>query len=234
MRRESSIDFAIYLRAVLLLIRHPAILVVPLLGALVSVLVARVGQLFTDPLGGMGGGIVQFVQQLVIGFAFAVAILYANDLHRGFRTNFDSIWEDATKKAGAILLATIGFVFVVSVASMVGSILGTFGSLALEVIAAFFLIYAIPAAAIAGLPGPMAISASIRAVRANAARAILLSIAFIICWVVLPNAALFFLAGHFTTPLIFQIVPAMVQAVAFAYLAFPFAKNYDDVAFRGF
>ena len=66
---------------------------------------------------------------------------------------------------GGIVLAAIGFQFLVWVAGYIGAI---FGSLAvvlaplLTAVAAFFLIYAIPAAAIGGMPGSLAISASVR------------------------------------------------------------------------
>ncbi len=233
-RSSPQVDFVIYLRGLWLLLRHPAIIVVPLLAALVSVLLAQVGQFFTDPLGGAGGGLIAFLQQLAFGFAFGVATIYANDLQRGYKTNFDSVWDEAVGKAGAIVMATIGFVFVISVAAMVGSLLGALGAYALQFVAAFFLIYTIPAGAISGLPGPLAISASIRAVREHPARAFLLAVIFILLWGVLPQIAIVHLMTLTTNPLFFQIVPAVIKALVFAYLAFPFAKNYDDVAPRGF
>ena len=233
-RSTPEVDFGIYLRGLGLLLRHPAIIVVPLLAALVSVLLAQVGQFFTDPLGSAGGGIISFLQQLAFGFAFGVATLYANDLQRGYRTNFDSVWKEALGKAGAILMATVGFVFVISVAATVGSLLGAVGVYGLQLVAAVFLIYTIPAGAISGLSGPLAISASIRAVREHSARAIVLAVIFVLLWGVLPQLVIDRMLTLTANPLLFQIVPAIVQALVFAYLAFPFAKNYDDVAARGF
>jgi len=233
-RGTPEVDLGIYLRGLGLLLRHPAIIVVPLLAALVSVLLAQVAQLLTGQLGSAGGGIISFLQQLAFGFAFGVATLYANDLQRGYRTNFDSIWSEALGKAGAILMATIGFVFVISVAATVGSLFGALGVYGLQLLAAFFLIYTIPAGAISGLPGPLAISASIRAVREHPARAIVLAVIFILLWGVLPQIAIYQMLALTANPLLYQIIPAVIQALVFAYLAFPFAKNYDDVAPRGF
>ncbi len=233
-RSAPEVDFGIYLRGLGLLLRHPATVVVPLLAALVSVLLAQLGQLFTDPFGSAGGGIVSFVQQLAFGFAFGVATLYANDLQRGYKTSFDSVWSEAVGKAGAILMATIGFVFVISVAATVGSLFGAIGVYGLQLVAALFLIYTIPAGAISGLSGPLAISASIHAVREHPARAIVLAIVFVLLWGVLPQLVIYRMLTITSNPLLYQVIPAVVQALAFAYLAFPFAKNYDDVAPRGY
>ena len=233
-RSAPQVDFVIYLRGLWLLLRHPAIIVVPLLAALVSVLLSQVGQFFTDPLGGAGGGLISFLQNIVFGFAFGVATIYANDLQRGYKTNFDSVWDEAVGKAGAILMATVGFIFVISVAAMVGSLLGSIGFYTLLIVAAFFLIYTIPAGAISGLQGPLAVSASIRAVREHPASAFLLAIVFVLLWGVLPQLTSFEMQTMTTNPLLFQVIQAVVQALVFGYLAFPFAKNYDDVAPRGF
>ena len=228
-RSTPEVDFGIYLRGLGLLLRHPAIIVVPLLAALVSVLLAQVGQFFTDPLGSAGGGIISFLQQLAFGFAFGVATLYANDLQRGYRTNFDSVWNEALGRAGAILMATVGFVFVISVAATVGSLLGAVGVYGLQLVAAFFLIYTIPAGAISGLPGPLAISASIRAVREAPFGTALLAIAFVLLWNVVPQLLLA-VPFDLSVPVTLLIF-AIARALILAYLAFPFAKLYDDVAF---
>ena len=132
------------------------------------------------------------------------------------------------------VLAAIGFQFILFVASYFGAIFGPLG-LILQLVAAFFLIYVMPAAAIGGMPGSMAISASIRAVRANPKGSIVLALVFVLLWVVLPLFGLGYLfVGLNATPLVQSLITALVQALILGYLAFPFAKEYDEVAFRRF
>ncbi len=77
MRKFWSVDLTIYLRAFPLLFRHPSILAVPLLAAVIDVLFDRIAPLFTDPMGGGGAGIFQMLSQLVYLWAFGVAIVQA-------------------------------------------------------------------------------------------------------------------------------------------------------------
>lgn len=132
-----------------------------------------------------------------------------------------------------IALAAIGFQFVVWAATYIGSFVAPALGLALGAVAAFFLIYTMPAAAIGGMPGSLAIGASIRGVRANVAASILLAVVFFAVWYVLVPYGLPFLLVNMSV-LARQLVMALAQALALAYLAFPFAKQYDDVAFRRF
>ena len=228
-----TIDFAMYARAVPLLLRHPSILAVPLLAAVVDVLVDQVTPLLTDAMGGVGAGIFVMLVQLVYLWAFGVAIVQASNIWRGRRGSFDEAWDEARAKFGGIALAAIGFQFVVWAASYIGSFLAPALGLALGAVAAFFLIYTMPAAAIGGMPGSLAISASIRGVRNNVAASILLALVFFAVWYVLVPIGLPYLLVR-VTPLEWQLVMAAVRAVALAYLAFPFAKQYDDVAFTRF
>ncbi len=127
--------------------------------------------------------------QLVYLWAFGVAIIQANNIWRTGRGSFDEAWEEGRAKFGAIALAAIGFQFVVWAASFIGSYLGAAG-LALAAIAAFFLIYTIPSAAIGGIPGSLAISASIRGVRAQPIGSIVLAVVFFAIWYVAVPIAL--------------------------------------------
>ena len=81
---------------------------------------------------------------------------------------FDEAWEEGRGKAGGILIATIAFYFLsrsrVTSASFFG--IGLL-SVVLQLSVAFLLIYTIPAAAIGGMPGNLAVGASFRAVREN-------------------------------------------------------------------
>jgi hypothetical protein len=227
------LDLGKYVRAVPLLFAHLSILAVPLLAAVVDVLVGRLTPLLTDPTGGAGAGLLALLVQLVYLWAFGVAIIQASNIWRGRRGSFDEAWEESRAKFGGIALAAIGFQFVVWAASYIGSILAPMLGLALGAVAAFFLIYTIPAAAIGGMPGSLAISASIRGVRANIAASLILAIAFFAIWYLVVPVALPYLLQQLT-PLEWQLVMAAVRALALAYLAFPFAKQYDDIAFTRF
>ena len=236
MNRAGRLDLEAYGRAVPLFATHPSILAVPLLAAVFDVLMDRLTPMLTDAIGGAGSGLLVMLVQLVYLWAFGVAIIQASHIWRERSGSFDDAWEEARSKFGGIALAAIGFQFVVWAASYIGSFLGplaAYVSLLFEAIAAFFLIYTIPAAAIGGMPGSMAITASVRGVRANIVGSILLAIVFFALWYVAVPLLLPFVLVHLH-PYAWQLVTAGARALILSYLAFPFAKLYDDVAFRGF
>ncbi|MFY9711614.1 MAG: hypothetical protein WAK88_15725, partial [Candidatus Cybelea sp.] len=68
--RLRSVDFAMYARAVPLLLRHPTVFVMPLLAAVVDILIEQISPYFTDPVGGLGLFVFQIVTQLLYGFCF--------------------------------------------------------------------------------------------------------------------------------------------------------------------
>jgi hypothetical protein len=233
-RSQPSVDVAMYAQAVPSLLRHPSIFVMPLLAAVVDLLIQQITPFFTNAAGGAGGFLFQIIIQLVYGFCFGVAVIGANNVWRGRHAGFDDAWEEGRRKAGGILIATIGFYFLVYVAGYVGGLIGSAAvQIALELVVAFFLIYTIPAAAIGGMPGNLAIGASFRAVRANVLGAAILAIVFVVLWIWLPNFVVSQIgAGLGLIGL--ELVLAAIKAVVLSYLAFPFAKQYDDVAFRGY
>ena len=71
---------------------------------------------------------------------------------RGRRGAFDEAWDEGRAKSGGILFAAIGFQFVMWAAGYIGSFFGCDRALP-GIVAAFFLIYTIPAASIGGIPG---------------------------------------------------------------------------------
>ncbi len=233
MRGGQRIDFGIYGRAFAYLAAHPSILAFPLLAAVVDILFAQWSGFVTDPLGGAGAGIFAMIVQIIYLFAFGVAVIQANNIARGYKTNFDDAWSEARGKAGGIILAAIGFQFVAFAAAYAGSLLGGLVAELLQIVAYFFLILTIPAAAIGGLPGSLAISGSIRAVRANVFPCMLLAIAFVIGWLIVPMLVTT-IVGMRLAPFEYEILLAAVRAAMLAYLAFPFAVTYDSIAFRGF
>jgi hypothetical protein len=234
MRSQRRVDLGMYLQAFPLLARHPSIFVMPLLAAVVDLLLGQISPLFTDAVGGMGTWLFQIIVQLAYGFCFGVAVIAANNVWRRRRATFDEAWDEGRHKAGGILIATIGFYFLIFAAGYLASMIGSaILQIVLQLVAAFFLIYTIPAAAIGGMPGSLAIGASFRAVRESPLPTAILAIVFVCLWILLPEYAV----GRFALYLGvigYALVLAAVKAIVLAYLAFPFAKQYDDIAFRGY
>jgi hypothetical protein len=235
MRPSMRIDLAMYARAIPLLVRRPSIFAMPLLAAVVDLLLTQISYSFTDPTGGAGAGIFQLLAQLVYLWAFGVTIIQASNIWRRHRGTFEEAWEEGRTKFGGIALAAIGFQFVVSALSYIGSFFNPFLGLGLGAIAALFLIYTIPAAAIGGMPGTLAISASIRSVRANPLASVVLALVFFALWyIAIPLLLPYLLGSAHLTPILWSLCTAAARAIVLAYLAFPFAKQYDDIAFTRF
>jgi hypothetical protein len=232
MRRGPRVNVGVYGRALVHLFSNPTVLVVPLVASVIDMLVSYWSGVVTDPLGGYGNSIFQMIVQIIYLFAFGAAIVQANNIDRGHRGGFDEAWEETRRKTGGILLAAIGFQFVVYVAQYAGSLVGNGAlQLVLQLIAYLFLIYTIPAAAIGGLPGGLALSGSIRAVRGNFLPSIILAIVFVVLWVVVPSRVLFPLVANLS-PVVQLLSLALYRAIVLAYLAFPFAVTYDDISFK--
>jgi hypothetical protein len=234
MRRGGpNVNLAIYGQAFVHLVRHPSIFALPLLASIIDMFVSYWSTLFTDPLGGLGSSLFQFAVQIVYLFAFGGAVIQANNIARGYRGGFDESWDETRRKAGGILLAAIGFQFVTFAAAYIGQFLGIgLLSIALQLVAYFFLILTIPAASIGGLPGGLALSGSIRAVRANWPACIVLAVVFVALWIFVPQYLLIPLAPYGVIATL--VGTAIYRAIALAYLAFPFAVTYDETAFRGY
>lgn len=224
-----------------MLVRRPSVLVMPLLAAIVALVLSQIAPYLTDQLGGLVSGVLDFIKNVVYGFAFGAAIIQADDIIRAKSGAFDAAWEEARRKAGGIILAVVGFWFLLYVAQFAGALVGLIGQVVLMLVAAFFLIYTIPASAIGGLPGSLAIGGSFRAVRADIAGAAVLAVAFFVLFIYVPPAIVATFAATLMTPvslgafwgsIVVMLVLALLQAIALAYLAFPFASQYEDVAFH--
>ena len=96
------VDLAMYGRSVVLLVRHPSILAVPLLAAVFDVLVEQITPMLTDALGGAGAGLLGMLVQLVYLWAFGVAIVQASNVWRQRRGSFDEAWEESRAKFPAL------------------------------------------------------------------------------------------------------------------------------------
>jgi hypothetical protein len=234
MRRPAPqlFDASMYVQAVPLLFRHPSIFIAPLLGVVAWLLLSRLGQVMTDPLGGLGLGLYDLIGQLGCLFAFGVAVIQASFIWRGRDGSLAAAWHEAQPKAGGIILAAVGFTFILYAARYIGQVFGAIG-LVLEPIAAIFMIYTIPAAAIGGMPGQFALSASIRGVRNQPVGALVLGLVFILLWILASAYGTGLLAPYVPANLI-PLVMGLFQTLVLGYLAFPFAKQFEEVAFRGF
>ncbi len=114
-------------------------------------------------------------------FGLGISVIIADNVWRSGKGSFEDGWEQGRRKAGDIFMASIGLNFIVYIALQIGSFIHPLLGEALFVLAFFFLIYTIPAAAIGGIPGFMALNASIERVREN----FLPAIGLIVCFVVL-------------------------------------------------
>lgn len=228
MRRADKLDLSLYARGFVVLGRNPVIFVFPLVAAVINIGVGFLrGPLF-DPLGGYDFGLLGLLSLLINFFAFGLALIAAEVAWRGSRISLPSVWDEGKRKAGNILLAAIGFVFILYIAELFGGFLGLVGLL-VPALAVFFLIYTIPAAAIGGIPGSAALSASIDRVRGDYLGSAVL---------VIVSLLLYYYVGVFLGPYISNAVgvlapyaTALIQALVIAYLAVVTARQYDEVAF---
>jgi hypothetical protein len=227
-------DFTIYFRAIAMMLRRPSIFVAPLLGAVVALVLDELDTILTGPFNGALSGLFAFIANVFFSFAFAIAIIQADELERGLRGTFDSAWEEARRRASGIILAAIGFWFIIYVAGLIGSLMGSLiVQLVLIVAALFFLIYTIAAAAIGGLPGQLAIGGSFRAVRDDILGSAVLTVVSILLFFFVARIVALKLQMEFSlSHVVAALIQAAIEALVLGYLAFPFAKQYAGTAFR--
>ena len=239
MQQLRNIDLLMYLRAFGVFARNPSIVVVPLLMGVVGVFVGQIGG---DAGGGSGvfGGLTSGIMSLLIlllkMFAFGAACILADMAWRRGRASFDEGWNEARRKGGEILTASMGFTFVLYLASFAGSIVGPLAPILIAV-AIYFLIYTIPAAAIGGVPGGAALQVSIERARANPLPTIIVAVvsvaAFLYLDVLLAPLFTVLLAplSFASLGLLAALFGAIVQAIAVGYIALIVTKTYGDISF---
>jgi hypothetical protein len=230
-RSREVIDFSTYFRAFGVFARNPTVIVMPLLAGVIGIVV---GQFSDFGSGGLLASITTFLVLLIQLFALGVSVIIADQGWRRGTASFDDAWQDARRKGRDILFAAFGLTFVINIVQYIGQLLGngTIG-IVLLALAAYFLIYTIPAAAIGGIPGGAAINTSIDRVRsAPMAAALLAVVTLVLMFYVgsLIEAPLFSTFGV-TSPLIGSLIGAVVQAVLTGYIAVVMAKVYTDVSF---
>jgi hypothetical protein len=231
-----GVDLSIYWSALPLLVRNPSIVVVPLLMAVIGVLLARIFPIGASSLGGLTGGLVWLLTVLLILFGLGTACVIADDAWRHSRASFDRDWTEARRRAPEILFAALGVTFVIGIAQYVATFLGGMLALILTAIAAFFLIWTIPAAAIGGVPGGAALQVSIDRVRSNPLSAAIAAIVTIVLTVILAPLGKFWIESWLApyTPGMSvggELIGAVLEAIAISYSALIITKSYADAAF---
>ena len=230
-----QLDLKIYFQALPVYARNLGVLLPPLIGAAIGLgLEYLEGPLFS-PIGGAGDPLIGFIIQVIAGFAFAVAVIFADDAWRHNRASLSAAWTTARRKAGNILITVIGFFFLIYVAQMIGGILGGifrfqyFGA-ALGLLAVWAFIYAIPAVAMGGLPAGASFSTSLQTARRHPlATAILTIVSIAVYWyvgLVVPTQIGMYLGAGY------DVARILLAAVASGYIALIIARQYADLAFR--
>jgi hypothetical protein len=221
---RERIDFSVYVRAFTVYARNPTVIVLPLLVAVIGVLVS----LMSDE-NGLVAGLTTFVLMLLQFFALGVSVIIADAGWRRGSASFDEAWQDARRKGGDILFAAMGLAIILNIAGVIPQ-LGIF----LAAIAAYGLVYTIPAAAIGGLPGSAALNASVERVRSAPMTAAVLTVVSLVLLFIVGayiDNLLFSLIGGST--LIIALAAAAVRAILTGYVAIVMAKVYADIAFTG-
>jgi len=240
MRRAGKVDFGGYLRAFALLVRHPQIALAPFVAGVAEALLFRVlpsNGGGTEFLGSANSSIAGLAAQLIGYFGFAVALIVADAAWRRKRAPFDDAWDDARRKAGDIVMAAIGFGFVIYIAGLIGSFIPLAGPLVLGLLALFFFIYTLPAAAIGGVPGGAALQISVERARAAPLPTAIVTAIYIFAILYVPGIVIgavqpLLLSGNLPAPDIIAIlVSAAVQAVCSSYVALVLAKTYGDLSY---
>jgi hypothetical protein len=239
-RGVRGLDIASYGRALFLLFRHPQIMLGPLLAAVATVLLSVILPSGEGFVGSANSGLSGLIDQLITSFGLAIAIVVSDSVWRYGRASFDDAWETARRRGGDILFAALGVSFVVYVAQLLGGIVPVYGPLAMFALATYFMIYALPAAAIGGIPGGASLQISVERARAYVVPTLLVTALYLFAFVAI---------GLFLIPLLtpvllafpglasghaFALVLAVFQALFGGYVGLMLAKTYENVSYGRF
>jgi hypothetical protein len=233
------VDLVPYARALVMLVRFPGVILAPLLIAVARVLIFRLLSI-SDTGGAVAGlttGLAGLFVQLLQAFALCVSLIIADQAWRNGRAPFDEALDEARRKAPDILMAALGFTFIIWVAGQIGGFLGGIGTIALGAVALFFFIYALPAAAIGGVPGGAALQISLDRARSAVPATIFVTVIFVLVYYVVPVLAtdailpLLMLTSFEVSSVIASLIGAFIEAVAAGYVALVLAKAYNDVSY---
>ena len=237
MRSSRGIDLGIYPKALGLLVRHPQIVLAPLAAALANVLLLSTVPADGGFLGFANSSILSLIAFVIDAFGLGVAIVAADSAWRYGRAPLDDAVRDTRRRAGDILVAAIGFSFLVSVAGYVGSVFGGPGSLVLTAAAFVICIYMLPAAAIGGVPGGATLQISGERVRTSPPTAILIAAIYFAGTTFGPPLVVDALGplllggGIFSSGIVASLIVAIVKAIFSTYIALVLAKAYTDASY---
>lgn len=232
MRRSGGqVEWKFYFEALPLYARNLGVLLFPLLAAGIGLGITYLGNWFSAPSGFALMPLFGYVILIIEGYGFALAVIFADDAWRHGRGSLRATWDQGRKRAGDILLAIIGFYFLVYVAGLIGGFIGLpYLSLALSVLAVWAFIYSIPAAAIGGIPAGGAFSASLQAARRHPLATAILAIVSYGVWIGLTQYALNAVGGYMGAG--YDAAQVLLTALALGYIALILARQYADLAFR--
>ena len=232
---KTRLDLMLYIEALPVYVRNLGVVLAPLIAAAIGLgLEYLEGPLFS-PIGGAGDPLIGFIIQIVAGFAFAVSVIFADDAWRHNRASLSAAWSTARRKAGNILIAVIGFFFLIYVAQLVGGTIGGVLRLpyigeALGLVAIWAFIYSIPAVAMGGIPAGAAFSASLQTARRHPLATAILTIVSIAVYIfvalILPTKIGIYLGPGY------DVTRILLTAIAIGYVALIVARQYADFAFR--
>jgi hypothetical protein len=238
-KQLQGVDLLVYPRAVWLLITNPAIIVVPLVVAVIALIVgATAGG--GGAVGELTGGLLQLFVQILTFVGIGFATIMADSAWRSGHVAFEAGWEEGRRKAGELAMAALGFTFVIYLAQLVAQFLSSLlGGFALVIVlaAAYFFVYTIPAAAIGGIPGGAALQVALERTRsAPGPTALLTAVCFALLLFLVPSidGLLFTLfAPILPTASMFvaEIAGAIAKAITYSYIALLLAKVYSDISF---
>jgi hypothetical protein len=239
-RSLGSVDLQSYLRAFALLFRNPQIALGPLLAAVANVFLLSAVPQDGGFLGYANASILGIVSFLIDASGLALAIVSADAAWRYGRAPLSEAYGEARRRAGDILVAAIGFAFLVSVAGIVGGTLGGPGAIVLSIAAYVLCIYMLPAAAIGGIPGGASLQVSAERVRNSPLAAILIAALFFVGTRLGPPLLVealqpLLLGGaFFENGLVLSLLVAVVRAIFTGYVALVVAKAYGDASYGRF
>lgn len=225
-------DFALYAKAFAVYGRNLAVLVPILIGMIAVIALDYIGSWLFSPVGGAGAPLTGLIGNLILGFAFGVSVIFADDAWRHGRANLASAWDAGRQRAGNIILAVLGFGFLLWAAGMVGGVLPIpYLSLVLQILAVWAFIYAIPAAAIGGIPAGGAFSVSLQTAKANPLATIVLLVVSAIVYIGITTYALGAIAWYLPYYAL-EAAKFLLESLALGYIATVMAGVYADLRFR--
>jgi hypothetical protein len=232
-----------YVRAFGLLARNPQIALAPLLAAVIGVLLQMLfpAEIGTGFLGTANAGLASLLAQIVWYVGLGFAIIGAEAAWRRGRAPFDDSWEEGRRKFGELAMAAFGYTFIVSVAGVIAGVLGIAPlGLVLSLVATYFFIYTIPAAAIGGIPGFGALNVSLERARRTPLATLLVTVLFVAAFTYVPVLVIEWMTpvllgnSFLAQGTVVNIIVAAIRSAIAGYVALMLAKTYDDASYGRF